>query len=97
MTGSELRPGASPAFPQGLMLLQQLAPEHVPVLSDDLDQTVGVLGMIPHELGELLDLPFEPLHPPQHGLQASRRFRLLESDGCGSGHVTLREHSFGVL
>ena len=65
------------------MLAHQLAAQHFPVLGHDFDQPIHILGMIPHEMRQRLNLAFEPIESPQHLLgpcdhpsisRCSRRF-----------------------
>jgi len=55
-----------------VMFSEQLSPNGVAVLCHNADKPVDILGMITDQLGQLLQLSFNPLQSPQDVFQAVR-------------------------
>lgn len=63
-------------FPQadlGMMLAQQFVPQDIPIFGDNTNQSIGVFGVIAHQLGQGAHLPFEAIKPPNDVLRNARR------------------------
>jgi hypothetical protein len=84
-----------------MMFSEQLPTDDIPIFRNNANQAVHILGMLTNQLGQFLQLPFEPLKAPDHLVQRLRalngRFRpnFLSASGAGSyNHNTLHTHSF---
>jgi hypothetical protein len=55
------------------MVTQELLPQHLPIFGNDPDQSIGIFGVIAHQLGKCLHLAFQPIQAPQS---------ILETFGC---------------
>jgi glucose-1-phosphate adenylyltransferase len=80
-----------------VMLPQELLPDDIPVFRDNPYQPVHIFGMVTHQLGELLQLGFQPLHTPGHAFGLNDLFvhgLAVLAGKRGHNQITFHRNSF---
>jgi hypothetical protein len=49
-----------------MVLPKQLSADYILVFRNDTHQPIHIFGMVPNQLGQLLNLPFQLLQAPSH-------------------------------